>query len=213
MLVAPTFAASLRAAPQGHMTTVVRANAKTGRLVRSIVMEPGVVAALDQDLRAMIDRIADEQGVESQLVHSVIRAESNYNAAAISPKGAQGIMQLIPSTARRFGVSNSFDAGDNIQGGVRYLRFLLDYYKGDYPKAIAAYNAGEGAVDKYNGIPPYSETRNYVYQVARNLKAARQSVVQQRAPAPVAGADNQSETPRPIHASVGSDGRVYYRTP
>ena len=102
----------------------------------------------------MIDRIADEQGVESHLVHSVIRAESNYNANAVSPKGAQGIMQLIPATARRFGVSDAFDVSDNIQGGVRYLRFLLDYYQGDYPKAIAAYNAGEAAVDKYNGIPP-----------------------------------------------------------
>ena len=123
----------------------------------------------------MIDRIADEQGVESHLVHSVIRAESNYNANAVSPKGAQGIMQLIPSTARRFGVSNTFDAKENIQGGVRYLRFLLDYYQGDYPKAIAAYNAGEAAVDKYNGVPPFAETQNYVYQVARNLKAARQA--------------------------------------
>ena len=91
----------------------------------------------------MIDRIAGEQGVETHLVHSVIRAESNYNAAAVSPKGALGIMQLIPATARRFGVSNIFDAQDNIRGGVRYLRFLLDYFQNDYAKAIAAYNAGE----------------------------------------------------------------------
>jgi soluble lytic murein transglycosylase-like protein len=158
----------------------------------------------------VIDHIADEQGVESHLVHSVIRAESNYNANAVSPKGAQGIMQLIPATARRFGVSNAFDATDNIQGGVRYLRFLLDYYKGDYPKAIAAYNAGEGAVDKYNGIPPFAETQNYVYRVARNLKAARQAAAPQTVVS--AGADN-GETPRPIQASVGSDGRIYYRTP
>jgi len=167
-----------------------------------------------QNLRDTIDRIADEQGVESHLVHSVIRAESNYNANAVSPKGAQGIMQLIPSTARRFGVSNTFDATDNIQGGVRYLRFLLDYYQGDYPKAIAAYNAGEGAVDKYNGIPPFAETQNYVYRVARNLKAARQ----QNVVTPAAGikketSDNGTETPRPIQTSLGSDGRVYYRTP
>ena len=193
---------------------------KTGRLIRSVVREPSVVASNspDPNLSALIDRIAGEQGVESHLVHSVIRAESNYNPNAVSPKGAQGIMQLIPSTARRFGVSNAFDARENVQGGVRYLRFLLDYYKGDYPKAIAAYNAGEGAVDKYNGIPPYAETQNYVYRVAGNLKAARLAAV---APAPAnqtlasvnAPADNETETPRPIQASTGSDGRIYYRTP
>jgi soluble lytic murein transglycosylase-like protein len=190
-----------------------------------MVMEPGFAASNspDPNLRAMIDRIADEQGVESHLVHSVIRAESNYNANAVSPKGAQGIMQLIPSTARRFGVSNAFDARENIQGGVRYLRFLLDYYKGDYPKAIAAYNAGEGAVDKYNGVPPYAETQNYVYRVAGNLKAARlaavptaparQSLASINMPADNVPADNGIETPRPIQASTGSDGRIYYRTP
>ena len=162
----------------------------------------------------MIDRIADEQGVESHLVHSVIRAESNYNANAVSPKGAQGIMQLIPATARRFGVSNTFDARDNIQGGVRYLRFLLDYYQGDYSKAIAAYNAGEGAVDKYHGIPPYAETQNYVNRVAGNLKAARQAVVPPAAMKQYqANVNNEPETARPIQTSVGSDGRIYYRTP
>jgi soluble lytic murein transglycosylase-like protein len=130
-------------------------------------------------------------------------------------------MQLIPATARRFGVSNIFDARENIQGGVRYLRFLLDYYQGDYPKAIAAYNAGEAAVDKYNGIPPFPETQNYVYQVARNLKAARQSVMKPEAKsaavAPLTtvnpAAVINGETAKPIQASVGSDGRVYYRTP
>ncbi len=86
-------------------------------------------------------------------MHSVIRAESNYNPAAVSPKGAQGLMQLIPSTARRFGVTDTFDAAENIEGGVRYLRFLLDYYHDDYTKSIAAYNAGEAAVDKYKGVP------------------------------------------------------------
>jgi hypothetical protein len=223
MLVVPVFAASPGAAPQGHMTTVVRADIKTGRLVRSIVMEPQIVAVqsqvpdrvpvADPDLRSMIDRIADEQGVESHLVHSVIRAESNYNPAAVSPKGAQGIMQLIPSTARRFGVSNTFDAKENIQGGVRYLRFLLDYYQGDYAKSIAAYNAGESAVDKYNGVPPFAETQNYVYQVARNLKAARQAAPKTIAIIKDTTVNNESETTRPIQASTGSDGRIYYRTP
>ena len=197
---------------------------KTGRLVRSMIVEPGFVAVSDPDLadlnlRDMIDRIAGEQGVESHLVHSVIRAESNYNASAVSPKGAQGIMQLIPATARRFGVSNVFDARENIQGGVRYLRFLLDYYKGDYAKAIAAYNAGEGAVDKNHGVPPYAETQNYVYRVAGNLKAARMAAVpppaakQSALTQTLASVSNETETPRPIQASTGSDGRIYYRTP
>jgi soluble lytic murein transglycosylase-like protein len=178
-------------------------------------MEPGIVAVQDQVLTAMIDRIADEQGVETHLVHSVIRAESNYNPAAVSPKGALGIMQLIPATAHRFGVSNIFDAQDNIRGGVRYLRFLLDYYENDYSKAIAAYNAGESAVDKYNGVPPFAETQNYVYQVARNLKAAREHAVNSEAfiKKNQETAGNEIETPRPIQTSTGTDGRVYYRTP
>lgn len=218
MLTVPAFAASPGSGQQGHMTTVVRADMKTGRLVRSIVsvgnelMEPRIVAVQDPNVTNMIDRIADEQGVETHLVHSVIRAESNYNANAVSPKGAQGIMQLIPSTARRFGVSNAFDAEENIQGGVRYLRFLLDYYQGDYAKAIAAYNAGESAVDKYNGVPPYAETQNYVYQVARNLRAARLAAPKNIA-AKETGVNDETETPRPIQTSTGSDGRIYYRTP
>ena len=200
-------------AQQGKMTTVVRTDSRTGRLVRSVLLEPKV-AVISTGLMAMIDRIADEQGVESQLVHSVIRAESNYNPGAVSPKGAQGIMQLIPSTARRFGVTDSFDPKENVEGGVKYLRFLLDYYKGDYPRAIAAYNAGENAVDKYKGIPPFAETQNYVSQVARNLKAARQAAPKVVAQTTVAtGAGNNRETAHPIQASTGSDGLIYYRTP
>lgn len=162
----------------------------------------------------MVDRIAGEQGVESPLVHSVIRAESNYNPAAVSPKGALGLMQLIPSTAKRFGVGDVFDAQENIRGGVRYLRFLLDYYQGDYAKAIAAYNAGEAAVDKYNGVPPYAETRNYVRQVAKNLQSARKKQATAAPARPAEEAETAKlETYRPIQASTGPDGRIYYRTP
>lgn len=202
MLITPVWA------QQGKITAVVRVDAKTGRLVRSVLMEPKIVAS--PELNKMVDRIANEQGVESQLVHSVIRAESNYNANAVSGKGAEGIMQLIPQTARRFGVVNSFDPQENIRGGVRYLRFLLDYYQGDYAKTIAAYNAGEAAVDKYQGIPPYAETQNYVSQVARNLKAAREAAPPAKS---LAGVNEAPETPKPIRTSTGSDGRIYYRTP
>jgi len=175
-------------------------------------MEPKV-AVVSTELKEMIDRIAVEQGVESHLVHSVIRAESNYNAAAVSPKGAQGIMQLIPATARRFGVSNLFDAKENVEGGVKYLRFLLDYYRGDYARAIAAYNAGEGAVDRYKGVPPFAETQNYVSQVSRNLNAARQAVPKLVVQAASVTSENNRETARPIQTSTGSDGLIYYRTP
>jgi hypothetical protein len=227
----PAFAAS--ADQPAHVTSVVRADQKSGHLVRSVVVEPRPVFArtvatdaepvsqardFASDVAAMVERIALEEGVEESLVHSVIRAESNYNPNAVSPKGALGIMQLIPATARRFGVGNVFDARENIQGGVKYLKFLLDYYRGDYAKTIAAYNAGEAAVDKYNGVPPYPETRNYVYRVAMNLKAARQqrAVVARSAP-PDSGrtavAATVVETYNQPPTSLGSDGRIYYRTP
>jgi soluble lytic murein transglycosylase-like protein len=157
----------------------------------------------------MIDRIAAEQGVEDSLVHSVIRAESNYNPRAVSSKGAQGIMQLIPATAKRFGVDNTFSPQQNVLGGVKYLKFLLDYYHDDYVRAIAAYNAGEAAVDRYNGIPPYAETRNYVYSVARNLRTAREL----RGARKTADSATAVETPKRIETSVGSDGTIYIRTP
>jgi len=215
MLAMPAFAASIDGLSPHHMTTVVRADAKAGRLVRSVLFTAPLLDGREID--TMIDRIAAEHGVESPLVHSMIRAESNYNPVAVSPKGAQGMMQLIPATATRFGVSNPFDVQENIQGGVRYLRFLLDYYQGDYPKTIAAYNAGEGAVDKYHGIPPYAETRNYVDQVARNLKTAREIRVKANTKVAAdmqAGANRSTiETSRPIQTSIGTDGMVYYRTP
>jgi len=111
-------------------------------------------------------------------------------------------------------VSNAFDVADNVLGGVKYLKFLLDYYQNDYVRTIAAYNAGEAAVDKYNGIPPYNETRNYVSRVAQNLKTARASRIStaKAEAAPAAVTDNR-ETFKRIEASVGSDGRIYYRTP
>jgi hypothetical protein len=220
MVIMPVFAASPDVLST-HVKSVVRADAKSGKLVRSFVLEPGAAAHPPDaeletvELEKTINRIASEQGVEVPLVHSVILAESNYNPWAISPKGAQGIMQLIPSTAKRFGVADTFDASDNILGGVRYLRFLLDYYRGDYTKAVAAYNAGEAAVDKYNGVPPFTETRNYVLRVGKNLKTARAQ--ESKRPVQVADAAPakraSGETPAPIRASVGSDGRVYYRTP
>jgi len=209
-------AATVRAFADPAITSVVRPDVKTGKLVRSVVVPKSFTQPVsDENLNSMIDQIAGEHGVEAPLVHSVIKAESNYSATAVSPKGAQGIMQLIPSTARRFGVANTFDPKENIQGGVRYLKFLLDYYGGDYPKTIAAYNAGEASVDKYKGIPPFAETRRYVSQVAKNLKAAREKrkPAANSAPPVVVNFNAAAETPNPVLASMGSDGRIYYRTP
>ena len=112
-----------------------------------------------------IKKYAKRYGVDANLVKAVMAAESCYNRTALSPKNAQGLMQLIPTTAARFGVTDSYNPDQNIRGGTNYLRVLTKRYKGDLIKAIAAYNAGEGAVDKYKGVPPYKETQRYVKKV------------------------------------------------
>jgi len=108
---------------------------------------------------------ADKYGVSKSLIKAVIQAESGYNPNAISVKGASGLMQLMPDTAKSLKVSNSFDPKDNVEGGVKYLRFLLDTFRGDVSLALAAYNAGLNKVARFGGIPPYPETRTYVNRV------------------------------------------------
>jgi len=118
-----------------------------------------------QRYTSIIKTASATYGVDARLVHAVISAESNYNPNAVSRTGAQGIMQLMPDTARRYGVQNSMDPIENIHAGTKYLRDLLAMFKGRMDLAIAAYNAGENAVLRSNGIPPYAETRNYVPRV------------------------------------------------
>ncbi|OGB94745.1 MAG: hypothetical protein A2Z31_09275 [candidate division NC10 bacterium RBG_16_65_8] len=115
----------------------------------------------------LINAIAADDGVDPALVKAIIRAESNFDQRAVSRKGARGLMQLMPGTAGRYAVGNAFDPAENIRGGVRYLRFLQERFPGQLHLAIAAYNAGENAVSRYNGIPPYAETRQYVARVFR----------------------------------------------
>ncbi|MCB1740303.1 MAG: transglycosylase SLT domain-containing protein [Gammaproteobacteria bacterium] len=117
-----------------------------------------------------VEQLAPEYDLEPTLVIAVIRAESNFNPRALSPKNAQGLMQLIPGTARRFGVKDVWDPVDNLRGGMAYLSWLLDHFKGEVSLALAGYNAGEGAVLQYRGIPPYPETRGYVKRVKAYMR-------------------------------------------
>ena len=118
----------------------------------------------------LVDRIAPEYGISPRLALAVIRAESNFDPNARSPKNAQGLMQLIPGTSARFNVKKPFDSAQNVRGGLAYLRWLLAYFKGDVNLVVAAYNAGEGAVERYRGVPPYAETRAYVAQIRKEFR-------------------------------------------
>ena len=114
-----------------------------------------------------IERAARVHSVDPVLLTAVVRTESNFDPMAVSPKGAQGLMQLMPQTAERFGVANVFDVSDNVDAGARYLSWLLDRLDGQTELALAGYNAGEGAVDRHQGVPPFRETREYVRRVLR----------------------------------------------
>jgi soluble lytic murein transglycosylase-like protein len=217
----PVLSGSLFAAPPEPATaparvkTVVRADPRTGKLVR-IVIAPSADGAPNTAaktaLNATVQRIATEQALPEELLHSVIQVESNYNPAAISPKGARGLMQLMPDTARRFGVPDSFDPVQNIQGGAKYLKYLLTLYGGDYPRALAAYNAGEKAVAKYGGIPPYAETRDYVTRIQGKLEASKPHEKVQT-PRPVAAPEAEgADAPRHMREVVAPDGSVRYVT-
>jgi hypothetical protein len=123
----------------------------------------------------LVHRLAPEYHIDPNLVMAVIRAESHFKPGAVSRKNAQGLMQLIPETLARFNVKKPFDPEQNLRGGMAYLRWLLAYFEGDVPLVAAAYNAGEKTVDRYRGIPPYAETRNYVGRISRMFRKGEHS--------------------------------------
>ena len=117
----------------------------------------------------LVMKMAPQYQIEPQLALAIIAAESNFNNLALSPKNAQGLMQLIPETSQRFNVKNPFDPAQNIRGGLTYLRWLLAYFEGDIALVAAAYNSGEGTVERYRGVPPYAETRAYVKRILKSV--------------------------------------------
>lgn len=155
-------------------TPTVAAAVAPARLTKTQNLKP-------QELNEVINTISDRHHLDPDFINSVIHAESGFNPRAVSPKGAQGLMQLMPGTASKLGVSNAFDPRSNVEGGTRYLSELLQRYNYDVIKALAAYNAGPQRVQQYGGVPPYSETRAYVARIVRDYN--RKKIAERKAAA------------------------------
>jgi soluble lytic murein transglycosylase-like protein len=157
-------------------------------------------------LEELIKTVSERHHVDPALVRAVIHTESNGNPAAVSNKGAQGLMQLMPTTALQLGVANVFNPQDNIEGGVKYLQQQLTRYNGDLDKALAAYNAGPGAVDRAGGVPKYKQTQEYVRKVTNSYL--------QGAPAHSGGKESaasiNASVSRPMYQTVDSDGHIVW---
>jgi soluble lytic murein transglycosylase-like protein len=212
----------------GAKVATIRIDRRTGRLVRVVTggdaqiapASPRMIPAPPARINELVERSARAHQVDPLLVHSVIQVESNYNPYAVSNKGAEGLMQLMPSTSRMLGVANSFDPMENIEAGVKYLQYLQSVYHDDR-LALAAYNAGPAAVARYNEVPPYRETQDYVERVGDRYRAARAAVDrterQQQQREAAQQAEQSVEAPpqelEPIlEQSIDSNGRLYLKT-
>lgn len=138
--------------------------------VHVVVEEPEIQIRGRPEVEALVKKLAPQYAIDPQLVMALISVESGFNDKAVSRKNAQGLMQLIPETAERFGVQHVFNPAENIKGGLAYLRWLMAFFEGEVKLVLAAYNAGEKAVERYRGIPPYEETRNYVRRITALYK-------------------------------------------
>src|SRR5208337_3326795 len=154
------------------------------------------------EINAMVEQTASRHQIDPQLVHAIIKVESEYDPKAVSRKGAMGLMQLIPETAQRFGVENPFNPKENIEGGASYLKHLLDLFGGDLPLSLAAYNAGEGAVQRSGGIPSFAETQDYVRKVT--------NIYQSGSPQTGTNAAGNKPQASPIIRYVDERGVVHY---
>ena len=147
--------------------------AKGGLATRVIQPAKAANASLPSpEISDLVEQTASRHQIDPQLVHAIIKVESEYDPKAVSSKGAMGLMQLIPGTAQRFGVENPFNPKENIEGGVSYLKHLLGLFGGDLSLSLAAYNAGEGAVQRFGGIPSFAETQDYVRKVTDIYQSA-----------------------------------------
>ncbi|MCC6531373.1 MAG: transglycosylase SLT domain-containing protein [Burkholderiales bacterium] len=138
--------------------------------VHVAVEEPAIEIRGRPEIEALVKQLAPQYAIDPQLVMALISVESGFNPKAVSPKNAQGLMQLIPETAQRFGVQKVFNPADNIRGGLAYLRWLMAFFQGEVKLVLAAYNAGERAVERHKGIPPYEETKSYVQRISSMYK-------------------------------------------
>lgn len=167
------------------------------------------------DLNQVVNDASDRYRLDPDLVNSVIKAESDFHVRAVSPKGAQGLMQLMPGTATGLGVSNAFDPQANVDGGTKYLRELLERYNFDLVKALAAYNAGPEKVERFGGVPPYYETRTYVARIVKDFnkkKMAQQKTAGAKKPAVNAKATNRTPARPSSNTKLQANSKLQAKT-
>ena len=173
-----TLKVASRRSDDGLLVLSLRGGGEVGlppEMIRGFVPDEIVdeIAAADGDVRVLARATAERYGLDPDLVLAVVAVESNFEPRAVSKKGAQGLMQLMPATAGDLGVTDALDPATNLDGGARYLQALLRLYKGDLRKALAAYNAGPGAVARHGGVPPYRETQEYVRKIMKQYGQRR----------------------------------------